>query len=72
VSLLFDACVAIDQGYVEVQHVAVGSCVGKGSIHQMKNICARETTLGHVIMRAIIFALIGVVVHGPHGSGLHT
>jgi hypothetical protein len=57
---------------VEVQAVAVEAWVGKGLIHQMKNICARETTLGHVIMRVIIFALIGVVIHGPHGTGLHT
>jgi hypothetical protein len=42
---------------MEVQPVAVG---------------AEETILGHVIMRAIIFALIGVVFHGPHGRGLHT
>jgi hypothetical protein len=38
----------------------------------MKNICAREITPGHIIMRVIIFALIGVVFHGPHGMGLHT
>jgi hypothetical protein len=31
-----------------------------------------ETTLGHVIMSIIIFALIGAVFHGPHGTGLHT
>jgi hypothetical protein len=57
---------------VEVQAVAVEAWVGKGFIHQMKNICAGETTPGHVIMRVIIFALIGVVFHGPHGTGLHT
>jgi hypothetical protein len=51
--------------------VAVGAWVGKGPLHQMKNICARETT-PDVIMRVIIFALIGVVFHGPHGTGLHT
>jgi hypothetical protein len=50
----------------------VGAWVGKRPIHQMKNICTRETTLGHVIMRIIIFALIGVVFHEPHGMGLHT
>jgi hypothetical protein len=38
----------------------------------MKNICASETTPGHVIMRVIIFALTRVVFHGPHGTGLHT
>jgi hypothetical protein len=58
--------------YVEVQAVAVGAWVGKGPIHQMKSICAGETTLGHVIMRVIIFAIIEVVFHGPHGTGLHT
>jgi hypothetical protein len=58
--------------YAEVQALAVGAWVGKEPIHQMKNICARETTPGHVIMRVIIFVLIGVVFHGPHGSGLHT
>jgi hypothetical protein len=52
--------------------VAVGAWVGKGPIHQMKNICAGETTPGCVIMRVTIFALIGVVFHGPHGTGLHT
>jgi hypothetical protein len=52
--------------------VAVGAWVGKGPIHQMKNIYARKTTPGHVIMRVIIFSLIGVVFHGPHGTGLHT
>jgi hypothetical protein len=51
--------------------VAVEAWVGKGLTHQMKNICAGETTPG-VIMRVIIFALIGVVFHGPHGTGLHT
>jgi hypothetical protein len=57
--------------YVEVQAVAVGAWVGKGPIHQMKNIYSGETTPG-VIVRVIIFALIGVVFHGPHGTGLHT
>jgi hypothetical protein len=52
--------------------VAVEAWIRKGPVHQMKNICARETTLDHVIMRVIIFALIGVVFHGPHGTGLHT
>jgi hypothetical protein len=51
--------------------VGVGAWVGKGPVHQMKNICAGETTPG-VIMRVIIFALIGVVFHGPHGTGPHT
>jgi hypothetical protein len=53
---------------VEVQAVAVGTWVGKGLIHQMKNICAGETTPG-VIMRVIIFALIGVVFHGHMAQG---
>jgi hypothetical protein len=57
---------------VEIQAVAVGAWVGKGLVHQMKNICAGETTPGHVIMRVIIFALIGVLFHGPYGMGLHT
>jgi hypothetical protein len=56
---------------MEVQAVAVEAWVGKGPIHQIKNICAGETTLSHVIMRVIIFSLIGVVFHGPHGMGLH-
>jgi hypothetical protein len=38
----------------------------------MKSICAGETTLGHVMIRVIIFALIGVMFHGPHGTGLNT
>jgi hypothetical protein len=38
----------------------------------MTNICVGEATPGHAIMRVIIFALIGVVFHGPHGTGLHT
>jgi hypothetical protein len=38
----------------------------------MKTICAGEITPGRVIMRVIIFALTGVVFHGPHGMGLHT
>jgi hypothetical protein len=57
---------------VDVQAVAVEAWVGKEPTHQMKNICAEETTPGCVIMRFIIFALIGVVIHGPHGTGLHT
>jgi hypothetical protein len=57
--------------YAEVQAVPVEAWVGKGLIYQMKNICAGETTPG-VIMRIIIFALIGVVFHGSHGTGLHT
>jgi hypothetical protein len=53
---------------VEVQAVAVGTWVGKGLIHQIKNICAGETTPG-VIMRVIIFALIGVVLWATwHGA----
>jgi hypothetical protein len=52
--------------------VAVGAWVGKGSIHQMKSICAREITLGHVMMRVIIFVLTGVVFHGPYSTGLNT
>jgi hypothetical protein len=47
---------------VEVQAVVVEAWVGKGPIHQIKNICTRDTTPGHVIMRVIIFALIGVVL----------
>jgi hypothetical protein len=42
----------------EVQAVAVGAWVGKGPIHQMKNICAGETTPDCIIMRVIVFALI--------------
>jgi hypothetical protein len=60
---------------VEVQAVAVGVWVGKGLIHQMKNICARKAHIIIIIiivMRVIIFALIGVVFHGPHRMGLHT
>jgi hypothetical protein len=38
---------------VEVQAVAVDAWVGKGLIHQMKNVCAGETTPG-VIMRVIL------------------
>jgi hypothetical protein len=55
---------------VEVQAVAVEAWVGKGPIYQLKNICAGETTLG-IIMTVIIFALIGVLFHGPDGTGLH-
>jgi hypothetical protein len=58
--------------YVEVQGVDVEAWVGKGLTHQMKNVCAGETTPVHIIMRVIIFALIGVVFHGPLGTGLHT
>jgi hypothetical protein len=57
---------------VEVQAVTVGAWVGKGPICQMTNICVGEATPGHAIMRVIIFALIGVVFHRPHGTGLHT
>jgi hypothetical protein len=49
---------------VEVQAVAVEAWVWKGLIHQMKNVCVEETTPGHIIMRVIIFALIGVMFHG--------
>jgi hypothetical protein len=52
--------------------VAVGAWVGKGPVHQMKNICAGETAPGRVIMRAVTFALIGVGFHGPQGTGLNT
>jgi hypothetical protein len=58
--------------YVEVQAVGVEAWVGKGLINQMKNTCARETAPGPVIIRVIIFALIGVVFHGPYGMGLHS
>jgi hypothetical protein len=58
--------------YEKVQAVAVEAWVGKGPIYQMKNICARETTPGRVIMRVVNFASIGVVFHGPHVMGLHT
>jgi hypothetical protein len=70
VSLLFDACVAIDK----LCGGTGSGCGGLGwerTYTSMKNICARETTPG-VIMKVIIFALIGVVFHGPHGMGLHT
>jgi hypothetical protein len=53
--------------YAEVQ--AVGDWIGKGLIHQMKNICAGETTPGSVIMRVVIFTLIGVVFHGHMAWG---
>jgi hypothetical protein len=53
---------------VEVQAVAVWAWLGKGPTNQMKNICAGETTPG-VIMRVIIFALIGVVFHGHMARG---
>jgi hypothetical protein len=52
--------------------VAVGTWVGKGPIYHMTNIYAREMTPGRVIMRAIIFSLIGVVFLRPRGTGLHT
>jgi hypothetical protein len=68
VSLLFDACVAIDK-LCGGTGCACGARVGKGPIHQMKNICVGKTTLGHVIMRVIIFALIGVVFHGHMARG---
>jgi hypothetical protein len=71
VSLSFDACVAIDK-LCGGTGCTCTAWVRKGPIHQMKNICAGEITPGHVIMRVIIFALIGVVFHGPHGMGLHT
>jgi hypothetical protein len=34
----------------------------------MINICARETSLGHVMMWSSIFVLIGVVFHEPPGK----
>jgi hypothetical protein len=52
--------------------VAMEAWDGKGLIYQMKNICTGETTSVCVIMRVIIFALIGALLHGPHGTGLHT
>jgi hypothetical protein len=71
VSLLFEACVAIDK-LCGGTGCGLGAWVRKGLKHQMKNICAGETTPGCVIMRVIIFTLIGVVFCGPHGTGLHT
>jgi hypothetical protein len=40
----------------------------------MISICAWETTLGHVMMDDVssCYRPIGVVFHGPHGSGLNT
>jgi hypothetical protein len=46
--------------------MAVRAWVKKGPIHQMKSICARETTVGHVMMEVIIVALIGVVCFMGH------
>jgi hypothetical protein len=51
--------------------VGVGAWVGKGPLHQMKNICAGNTTPG-VIMKVTTFAIIEVGFHGLHGTGLHT
>jgi hypothetical protein len=36
----------------------------------MISVCARETTLGHVMMWVLIIILTGVVFHGPHDGGL--
>jgi hypothetical protein len=51
--------------------VAVGAQLGKEPVHQMVSMCARETTLGHVMMWVFIIALIKVVFHVPHGRGLN-
>jgi hypothetical protein len=57
---------------VEVQAVAVGTYLGTEPMHQIINICAWETTLGHVMMWVLIIVLTGVVFPGPHGRGLNT
>jgi hypothetical protein len=36
----------------------------------MISVCARETTLGQVMMWDLIIALIGVVFHEPHDKGI--
>jgi hypothetical protein len=35
----------------------------------MTSICARETTLGRVMIRVLITDLTEVVFYGPHGKG---
>jgi hypothetical protein len=71
VSLLFDVCAVIDK-LCRGTSCDCGGLDWERTYTSNENICAGETTLGHVIMRVIIFALIGVVFHGPHGTGLHT
>jgi hypothetical protein len=71
VSVLFAAFAAVDKGGCGGTGSGCGGLGWERTYTSMKNICARETTPG-VIMKVIIFALIGVVFHGPHGMGLHT
>jgi hypothetical protein len=70
-SMLFDACVAIDKGGCGGTGCGCGGLVWERSIHQMISICAKETTLGHVMMWVLFIVLIRVVFHGPHGRGLN-
>jgi hypothetical protein len=71
-SMLFDACVAIDKGGCGGIWYGCGAYLRREPIRQMISICAGETTLGHVMMWVLIIALIGVVFHGPHGKGQNT
>jgi hypothetical protein len=57
--MFFNARVAIDQGGCG----GIGCDYG-GLAWEMISICARETTLGHVIMWAYIIALIGWCIMG--------
>jgi hypothetical protein len=45
--------------------------LGNEPIHQTLSIYVEETTLSPVMMWVLIFALIGVVFHGPHGKGIN-
>jgi hypothetical protein len=71
VSLLFNACAAIDK-------LCGGTGCDCGSLGWERTYTSNEKymcwedNLGYMIMKVIIFALIGVVFHGPHGTGLHT
>jgi hypothetical protein len=69
VSMLFDACAAIDQdGYGGISC----SCGGLMWETAYTSIHAGETTRGHVMMCVLIIDFIGVVFHGLHGKGQNT
>jgi hypothetical protein len=66
--MLFDACVAIDQGGCGGISRGWGLTWERAYTSDDKYMC-QETTLGHVMMWALIIVLTGFGFYGLHGKG---